>query len=87
MAMIERVGLQLNAIRDILRLQVVRDPQSLDDVTRKVEIKWNVWLLREGKVKEMVQDLIATKQNIAAALAAITTIFTYAVGLFALGHD
>ena len=76
--MIARVGFQLRAISDFLRSQLVKDPRSLDDESRKIEIKWNVWLLREGKVKGMIESLISIKQSIAAALTAITTVSTYA---------
>ena len=75
--MIERAGQSLGAIRDFLRLQIIKDPMSLDDHTRKIELKWNVWILREGRVKEMVEDLTKIKQTIASALAAITTSSTY----------
>lgn len=80
-SMIGRVGSQLRAISDTLRSQLVKDPRSLDDDSRKVEIKWNVWLLREGKIKGMIEDLISIKQSIAAALTAITTVSTYAAQL------
>lgn len=82
LTMIARAGFQLRAISDILRSQLVKDPRSLDDESRKIEIKWNVWLLREGKVKGMIESLISIKQSIAAALTAITTVSTYAVHSF-----
>lgn len=64
-----------------MRSQIIKDPTSLDDDTAKVELKWNIWLLREGRVKEMVEDLMKIKQTIASALAAITTISTYILHL------
>ena len=78
-SMIARAGFQLRAISDFLRSQLVKDPRSLDDESRKIEIKWSVWLLREGKVKGMIESLISIKQSIAAALTAITTVSTYGV--------
>ena len=80
-SLIERAGRSLGAIRDFLRSQIIKDPTSLDDDTKRVELKWNVWLLREGRVKEMVEDLMKIKQTIASALAAITTISTYTLHL------
>ena len=75
--MIERIAVSLGAIENLLRHQILKDSRSFDDATKKVEIKWNVWLLREGKVKEMVATLTQTKQSVASTLAAITTVSTY----------
>ena len=76
-SLIRRAGLSLSIIKDLVKFHLIKDPRSLDDDTMKIELKWNVWLLREGKMKEVVEDLVKIKQTIASALAAITTISTY----------
>ena len=76
-AMLKRADASLISIRDVLQNQLVKDPTSLDDESKKIEIKWNIWLLKEGKIKDMVQKLIQVKQNIASALSAITALSTY----------
>lgn len=74
--MLERARSVMLELQDFIRLQLLKDPDSFSDETRKLEIRWNVWLLKESKVREMAANMSAARQNIASALTALTAVST-----------
>ena len=45
-SLFKRAELSLSIIKDFLMSHLIKDPRSLDDDTRQLELRWNVWLLR-----------------------------------------
>ena len=72
--MLERARGVMLELQDFIKLQLLKDPDSFSDETRKLEIRWNVWLLKESKVCEMAANMSAAKQNVASALTALTAV-------------
>ena len=52
------------------------NPESFNDETKKLEVRWNVWLLKEGKIREMAANMSSARQSIASALSALTALST-----------
>ena len=62
--MLERARGVILELQDFIRLQLLKDPDSFSDETRTLEIRWNVWLLKESKVRETAANMSAARQKI-----------------------
>ena len=72
--MLDRVQEVIQQLQDFIRHQLLKDPDSFDDETKQIDVRWHVWLRKEGKVREMASALSNSRQKIAIALAAMTAV-------------
>jgi hypothetical protein len=56
---------------EVIEQKLIKDPSSLEDDSKKVEIRSFRWLLEEGNINTLTARLSEVKQSLQAAMSAI----------------
>ena len=72
--MFSRIKDVIQQLQDLIRHHLLKDPYSFDDETRKMDVRWHVWLRKESKIREMVSTLSDCRQKIGTAFVAMTAV-------------
>lgn len=61
----------ITQITDLIKKRLVKNPDSLEDDSQKVEIRTAQWFLEERNLNTMTARLSAVKQSLQAALSVL----------------
>jgi hypothetical protein len=56
---------------DLIKQKLVKDPESLDDSSKKIEIRKTRWLIEEKTVNTKIARLSRVKESLQAALSTL----------------
>jgi len=73
---LERARRLIQELHGFIRLHLLKDPASFEDETKEIEIRWNMWIMKEGKLRKLAANMASIRQSIATALTALTTTST-----------
>ena len=70
--LLDRARHLMQELFDLIRLRLLKDPGSLEDDSKKIEVRWSVWIREESRIRTLAASLSEVRQRIAAALAALS---------------
>ena len=75
--MLDNVKEVIQELLSFVRDDLLKEPDSFDNEAKPMEVRWHVWLRKEGKIRAMAATLSDSRHKIATALAAMTAISVF----------